>query len=81
MSKLNDTTLKSLAKIGHGEYYSSTMDAREVNTFLSNIASLKKDGKKTKEINQYKQLYPYFLGVGIIMFLVAYLVPVRRQKI
>lgn len=81
MSKLNDTTLKSLAKIGHGEYYSSTMDTREVNTFLSNIASLKKDGKKTKEINQYKQLYPYFLGVGIIMFLVAYLVPVRRQKI
>ncbi len=81
MSKLNDTTLKGLAKIGHGEYYSSTMDASEVNAFLSSIASLKKGSKKTKEINQYKQLYPYFLGVGMIIFLIAYLVPVRRQKI
>lgn len=81
MSKLNDATLKGLAKIGHGAYYASTMDAHEVNAFLSSIASLKKDGNTTKEINQYQQLYPYFLGMGLSLFLIAYLVPVRRQKI
>lgn len=62
MSKLNDTTLKSLAKIGHGEYYSSTMDAREVNTFLSNIASLKKRTAKKRlrksiNTNNYTRIF------------------------
>ncbi|MCT4597749.1 MAG: VWA domain-containing protein [Vallitalea sp.] len=81
MTKLNDATLKNIASIGNGKYYSTKKNGNEVGEFLSDISSLKKDRSKTKEINQYKQLYVYFLLVGLIIFLVAYLLPVRRQNI
>jgi Ca-activated chloride channel family protein len=81
MTKLNDATLKNIASIGNGKYYSTKKNGNEVGEFLSDISSLKKDRSKTKEINQYKQLYVYFLLVGLIIFLVAYLLPVRRKNI
>lgn len=80
-TKINETTLKNLASIGNGKYYSTKKNGNEVETFLSDISLLKKDRSKTKKINQYNQLYVYFLFVGLIIFLVAYLLPVRRQNI
>lgn len=77
MSKLHDTTLKALTKIGNGRYYRSTVDGSEVKSFLTNVSKLEKDGKKSLEINQYKQLFPYFLGIGILIFLLGYLIPIR----
>ncbi len=81
MSKLDDSVLKGLADIGKGEYYLASMNGSEVDAFLSDIKSLKKSGSKTEEINRYKQLYQYFLGAGMVLFLTAYLVPVRRRSL
>lgn len=81
MSKLEDDPLRKLAKLGKGAYYTSTMNGQEVDDFLSQIASLRKSDKTSKEVNRYRQLYPYFLGSGILLFLLGYLVPVRRRKV
>lgn len=81
MSKLNDSTLKGLASIGNGKYYLASLNQEEVNSFLSDISTLKKTGNKTEEINNYKQLYQPFLGIGILMFLIGYLLPLRRRDL
>lgn len=80
MSKLDDTTLKALTKVRNGTYYRSTVDSSEIKEFLNDISKLEKDGKKSLEINQYKQLFPYFLGVGILIFLLGYFLPIRGHN-
>lgn len=80
MSKLQDDTLKQLAKVGGGQYYTSTTEGNEIQSFLSSIATLKKDANKSAELNQYQHLFPYFLGIGLLLFLIGYFIPVRRRK-
>lgn len=79
MSKLHDETLKSLADIGNGRYYSLSVQGDEANQFISNISTLKKSTSKTKNVKRYTQLFQYVLAVGMVLFLVAYLMPVRRR--
>ncbi|MBC7960116.1 MAG: VWA domain-containing protein [Vallitaleaceae bacterium] len=81
MSKLEDTTLKELAQIGKGQYYLASVNGSEVTDFLSDISTLKKGSSKTQEVNRYGQLYQYFLGAGMVVFLVGYLVPFRRKSL
>ena len=79
MSKLNPDTLKSLAATGKGTYYQSSLKGEEIDLLIKNIASLKRDTKGTEKIRRYKHLYQYFLGAGILLFLLAYLLPERRN--
>lgn len=81
VSKLNDKTLKGLAAIGNGKYYESTLNGEEIKLFLADISYLKKELKKSKEVNQYEEIFMYFLGLGLALFLAAYLLPVRRRKL
>lgn len=79
MSKLNAETLRSLATSGKGSYYQSTLSGDEINLLIKDISSLKRDTLKTGEIRRFNHLYQYFLGPGILLFLVAYLLPERRS--
>jgi Ca-activated chloride channel homolog len=79
MSKLNSDTLKKLASNGNGTYYQSSVIGNEIDSLINDISSLKRDMSKTEKIKRYKQIYQYFLGVGILLFLIAYLIPERRN--
>jgi len=79
MSKLNSETLQKLASEGKGEYYQSSLTGNEISSLVKKISSLKKDTYKTDELRRFKQLYQFFLGPGILLFLAAYLLPERRN--
>ncbi len=79
MSKLNSETLKSLASEGSGSYYQASLAGNEITSMVKKISSLKKDTYKTDEVRRFKQLYQFFLGPGILLFLAAYLLPERRS--
>jgi Ca-activated chloride channel family protein len=76
-SKLQPETLEKLAASGH--YYKSTTSGDEINPLLKDISALKRDNTATTKIGRYMQLYQYFLGAGILLFLAAYLLPDRRR--
>lgn len=78
-SKLNEQLLKNLASSGSGAYYQSTIAGDEINLLIKNITELKRDTFKTEKIKDYKQLYQYFLGVGIVLVLLAYFFPEGRK--
>jgi len=78
-SKLQRETLEKLATMSNGSYYQSTIGGDEVNALLEDLSFLKRDTLKTKKISRYKELYQYFLGPGILLFLAAYLLPERRR--
>ena len=79
ISRLHADTLKSLAALGNGSYYQSTVAGTEINALLQSIATLQRDQTAVTKIGRYRQLYQYFLGVGILLFLVAYLLPDWRM--
>lgn len=78
MSKLEADTLKDIASAGNGAYYQASLGSGEISSLTKKISSLKRDNYSENEIKRYKQLYQYFLGPGILMFLIAYLIPERR---
>lgn len=79
MSKLHTDTLKELASFGRGKYYQSLLSGDETGSLIKDISSLKRDTFKTEEIRRFKQIYQYFLAPGILLFLIAYLLPERRN--
>lgn len=79
MSKLNADTLKSIASSGNGEYYQASMIGEEISSLTKKISSLKRSNYNTDEVKRFKQLYQFFLGPGILLFLIAYLLPERRN--
>ena len=79
MSKLNADTLKSIASTGNGAYYPASVTGEEISSLTKKISSLKRSNYNTDEVKRFKQLYQYFLGPGILLFLIAYLLPERRN--
>ncbi len=80
MSKLDSRALQQLASLGKGKYYQSTVSGEEIASLVQEIASLKRDAYKTEKIRRFSQLYQYFLGPGLILFLASYLLSERRLQ-
>lgn len=78
-SKLMPEVLKNLASEGNGVYYESTVTGDEINQLMKDIATLKTDTVKTDRISQYRQLYQYFLGAGMLLIIITYLLPERKE--
>lgn len=79
MSKLNSDILERLADTGNGSYYQSSLTGEEINSLINDIRYLKRDTMKTKKQKRYSLLYQYFLGAGILLFILAYFIPERRR--
>lgn len=78
MSKLDTDALRQLAVSGNGVYYQSSVSGDEISLLIQELSSLKRNTFKTDKIRRFKQLYQYFLGAGLLLFLTAYLLPERR---
>lgn len=79
MSKLNSDILKSLASNGNGAYYQSSLTGEEIDSLTNDIRHLKRDVLKTRKLKRYRLLYQYFLGAGILLFVLGYFIPERRK--
>jgi Ca-activated chloride channel family protein len=79
MSKLMPDTLKTFASSGNGTYYQSSLKGDEIELLQKEIAGLKRDTLKIEKMKKYKQLYQFFLGLGILLFIAGYLLPERRK--
>lgn len=79
VSKLNADILRQLAQAGNGSYYQASLDGGEISALLRDLAALKRADYQTTAIKQFQQLYQYFLGAGLLLFLIAWLLPERRR--
>ncbi len=75
ISKLEPAELKKLAADSGGKYYESTAAGIEVDSLIGDISNLKRDSQNVRRINNYNQLFQYFLGLGILLFLAAWFLP------
>ena len=79
-SKLMPEVLKNLALEGNGAYYESTVTSEEITQLTKEISTLKTDTIKTDRVSQYSQLYQYFLGAGMVLIILTYLLPERKEQ-
>lgn len=79
MSKLNSDMLVKIAEMGNGTYFQASSFGLEINQFIKDISNLKRDTLKTEKIKRFEEIYQYFLGIGILLFLLVYLLPERRK--
>ncbi len=78
-SCMDPDSLQKLAASGNGTYYQSSVSGIETDSLLKELSYLKRDTLKTEKIKRYAQIYQYFLGTGILLFLAANLLPERRK--
>jgi Ca-activated chloride channel family protein len=78
-SHLKPDMLKKISDFGNGCYYHSSLSGDEIDLLLKDISSLKRDTLTTKKIRKFRQYYQYFLGIGILLFLTACLLPERGK--
>jgi len=77
VSRLHSDALKELAEGGRGRYYQATVQGAESSALLEALSALRKDTLETKAVKRYDPLYQYFLGLGILLFAIAWFYPER----
>jgi len=79
MSRMDPVMLQKLASSGNGAYFQSSVSGDEIKSLISQLALLKRETFQTEKVRRFKQLYQYFLGAGLLLFLAAYLLPDWRS--
>jgi len=77
-SRLNADTLRALSRDSHGAYYQATLQGTETSALLEELSTLKRDAQEAVKTKRYQPVYQYFLGPGILLFMVAWFLPERR---
>lgn len=71
-SRLHMENLKEITKITNGKIYISTIGGDEITKIVNDILKLKREKSKVEKVKVYTKLYQYFLGLGLILFLLGY---------
>lgn len=77
-SRLNADTLKALSEKGGGAYYRASAQGVEIKPFLDELNGLERKEHVTDRVRMFNQLYQYFLGPAILLFLIVWFIPERR---
>lgn len=78
-SRLHADTLRSLAQAYGGAYYELSDQAMDISPLLAELAGLQRDVRAVESVGRYRHLFQYFLGAGLALFLVGWILPERRE--
>jgi len=80
ITKLSDSTLKSISRETGGYYFESDKRFKEIKKFLSTVGKLKKREFETKKYTVYEERFQFPLAVGIVFFLLYIFSLVKERK-
>ncbi len=66
---IDEDTLKKIASISQGEFFRAT-DTQSLEEIFNEIDKLEKTRIEVERIAQYRDLFPWFLGAGLLLLLV-----------
>jgi Ca-activated chloride channel family protein len=61
--EIDEETLKQIAQIGGGKYYRAT-DTKSLEQIYEDIDKLEKTTVELTQLRQYRDLFPWFIGIG-----------------
>ena len=79
-STLNEFTLNEIAQITGGIYLRVENQVNAIAPLLKEIDQMEKRELKSHVFSQYEDRYQIFLIVGLLLFLIEFLIPTRTKK-
>ena len=81
VSKLNNTFLKELASESGGEYYSlNNLNTGNYKKLIHDIGKLDKTSQREENLKVYEKYYQYTLGIGLLLILLGYFLPKKKES-
>lgn len=80
ITRLNEPALQAIAKAGNGKYVHGTNATLGLGEMLADIGGIKKTEYDTKEFTSYNSKYQYFLGIGLLLILIEFLIIRKKGK-
>jgi Ca-activated chloride channel family protein len=78
VTKLDEVSLEKIASMGNGRYFRGTSAEDELNEIYKNINTLQKREFGTKQFTDYEDRFQFFLGVGIFLLIVEFLISEKK---
>ena len=79
-SMLNESTLDEIARITGGIYIRVENQVNAISPLVNEIDQMEKRELKSHVFSQYEDRYQIFLIMGLLLFLVEFLIPTRTKK-
>lgn len=80
LSKLDESTLQEIARIGGGQYYRAAADASELDSLLTELSTLQKAKLESRFDTRMIERFQGFLLVALVVLVIAELIPDRVRK-
>lgn len=80
ISKLDEETLKAIAKAGEGSFVRASAANVGLNTLLDEINRMDKSLIEERVYSDYAEKYQYFLIAGLILLLLEFMILERKNK-
>jgi Ca-activated chloride channel family protein len=80
MTKLDEVTLKEIAKIGNGKYYHSSNSGDELDLIYKDILQMEKKDLGMKQFTQFEDRFQYFVALGLLLLLIEFFLSERKWK-
>ena len=81
LSRLDETTLQSIAQTGNGKYYRAAADGRELDSLLAEIDGLQRAQLQTRFETTYIERFQIFLALALAALIIAELIPDRKSVV
>ena len=79
-SKLDEETLKKIAKAGEGMYVRASNTDVGLNTLLEEVNRMEKSLLEERVYSDYAEKYQYFLLVGLFFVFVEFMILGRKNR-
>ncbi|MFO8128629.1 MAG: VWA domain-containing protein [Bacteroidales bacterium] len=80
MTRLNASMLQQIASAGNGVYVNATNSNTGLSDILKEINKMEKEEIETRIFADYKDQFQYFAGLGLLLFILEYLILERKGK-
>ncbi len=81
-TQLNEAALKAIANAANGSYFNLSVGADKVIEALQQrIDQMEKRAFEQRVFDEYESYFQYFIGLGLFLLIIEYLISYRRNKL
>jgi Ca-activated chloride channel family protein len=80
MTKLDEATLKEIAKVGNGKYYHGSNNGDELDLIYKDILQMEKNDLGMKQFTQFEDRFQYFIALGLLLLLIEFFLSEKKWK-
>lgn len=81
MTKLNEKMLQQIAAMAGGTYTRATTNDVGLNKIYDEIGKLEKSEYEALNFADYENLYPYFIGAGLLLLILEVIIFARKTRL